>query len=41
MPPLVPPIRRGHPPFVEAGRRGMGFDVRGVKHQYLWLWGIG
>ena len=29
--PLVPPIRRGAPPFVEAGRRGMGFDVSGVN----------
>ena len=28
------------PPFVEAGRRGMGFDVSGVNHQHLWLWGI-
>ena len=41
MPPLLPPIRRGHPLFVEAGRRGMGFEVSGVKHQHLWLWGIG
>ena len=31
----------GYPPFVEAGRRGMGFDVSGVNHQHLWLWGIG
>ena len=29
----------GHP-LVEAGRRGMGFDVSGVNHQHLWLWGI-
>ncbi len=41
MPPLAPSIRRGVPPFVEAGRRGMGFDVSGVNHQDLWLWGIG
>ena len=41
VPPLVQPIRRGDPPFVEAGRRGMGFDVSGVNHQHLWLWGIG
>ncbi len=40
MPPLVPPIRQGAPPFVEAARRGMGFDVSGVNHQHLWLWGI-
>ncbi len=40
-PPLAPPIRRGHPPFVdEAGRCGMGFDVSGINHQGLWLWGI-
>ncbi len=44
MPPLVPPIRWGAPHLVEAGRRGMGFnvsDVSGVKHQDLWLCGIG
>ncbi len=41
MPPLVQPIRRGGTPLVEAGRRGMGFDVSGVNHQHLWLWGIG
>ena len=29
--PLVLPIRRGAPPLVEAARRGMGFDVSGVK----------
>ncbi len=29
------------PPFVEAARRGMGFDVSGVDHQDLWLWVIG
>ncbi len=38
--PLGAPIRRGVPPFVEAGRRGMGFDVSGVNHQHLWLRGI-
>ena len=31
----------GDTPLVEAGRRGMGFDVSGVNHQHLWLWGIG
>ncbi len=31
----------GVTPLVEAGRRGMGFDVSGVNHQHLWLWGIG
>lgn len=30
----------GHTSLVEAGRRGMGFDVSGVNHQHLWLWGI-
>ena len=30
----------GTPPFVEAGRRGMGFDVSGVHHQDLGFWGI-
>ncbi len=30
----------GHPPFVEAGRRGTGFETSGVNHQHLWLWGI-
>ncbi len=29
------------PLFVEAGRREVGFDVSGVNHQHLWLWGIG
>ncbi len=38
--PLVPPARRGHPP-VEAGRRGMGFEISGVNDQDLWLCGIG
>ncbi len=41
MPPLVPPIRRGAPPFVEAARRGMGFDVSGVNHQHPCLRGVG
>ena len=31
----------GGTPLVEAGRRGTGFDVSGVNHQHLWLWGIG
>ena len=41
MPPLVRPIRGDSDPLVEAGRPGMGFDVRGVNHQHLWLYGIG
>ena len=28
-------------PFVEAARRGMGFDVSGVNHQDIWLRHIG
>ena len=28
-------------PLVEAGRCGMGFEIGGVKHQDLWLRGIG
>ena len=39
MPPLAP--QSGGAPFVEAGRRGMGFDVSGVDHQHLWLCGVG
>ncbi len=39
MPPLAP--QSGGPPFVEAGRRGMGFDVSGVNHQHPWLCGVG
>ena len=31
----------GGTPLVEAGRRGMGFEISGVNHQDLWLWGIG
>ncbi len=27
-------------PLIEAGRRGIGFDVSGVNHQDRWLWGI-
>ena len=27
-------------PLVEAERRGVDFDVSGVKHQHLRLWGI-
>ena len=30
----------GGTPLVEAGRRGMGFEVSGVNHQHFWLWGI-
>ena len=39
--PLAPPIRKDQTPLVAAGCGGMGFEVGGVKHQYLWLWGIG
>ncbi len=31
----------GGTPLVEAGRRGMGFDVSGVNHQYIWLCPVG
>ena len=27
----------GSTPLVEAGRRGMGFDVSSVNHQHLWI----
>ncbi len=51
--PLGTTNQAGDTPLVEAGRRGMGFDVSGVNHQHLWLcsirrlcgvgwlWGIG
>ena len=41
MPPLGATSQTGDTPLVEAGRRGMGFDVSGVNHQDLWLRTIG
>ncbi len=39
--PLGPTNQAGAPPLVEAGHRGMDFDVSGVNHQHLWLCGVG
>ena len=33
--PLVPPIKRGAVPLVEAGRRAMCFEGRGIDHPHL------
>ncbi len=37
----VPPIKRCSDPILEAGRRGVGFEMDGVRHQHTWLRGIG
>ncbi len=39
--PLGATNQAGGTPLVEAGRRGMDFDVSGVNHQDLWLCSIG
>ena len=41
MPPLAPESRGDQTPLVEAGCRGMGFEIGVVKHQHIWLCGIG
>ncbi len=39
--PLCDPSDGVQIPLVEAGCRGMGFEISGVNHQHLWLYGIG